>query len=224
MESIARSTHEGYEDAIVVPVINAYFELKHGFSLHAFNNTSNSSDMYNEDPHAHIRFFKQDQFYVKFTERPGVVQLTAYQAHAHLSSSSSKSRVSRKISIAIVKANDAVMRKHAKSIDPNLTDMFQVFHRSGVASPRGPRFILLLSFPKVMDVIPMSQRTRCRITTNNGSTKDVPPPVVPVVYHELISEPVNALVSASRPNQKASIPFPSRRNEERRREKLTTHF
>ncbi|GJW37013.1 reverse transcriptase domain-containing protein [Tanacetum coccineum] len=55
--------------------------------------------------------------------------------------------------------------------------------------------------------------------TNNGSTEDVQPPVVPVVHHESISEPVNAPVSASMPNQKASIPFPSRRNDERRREK-----
>ncbi|GKB31923.1 hypothetical protein Tco_0871324 [Tanacetum coccineum] len=55
--------------------------------------------------------------------------------------------------------------------------------------------------------------------TNNGSTEDIPPPVVPIVHHESIFEPVNALVSASRPNQKASIPFPSRRNDERRREK-----
>ncbi|GJU81063.1 hypothetical protein Tco_1283428 [Tanacetum coccineum] len=55
--------------------------------------------------------------------------------------------------------------------------------------------------------------------TNNGSTEDIQPPVVPVVHHESISEPVNAPVSASRPNQKASIPFPSRRNDERRREK-----
>ncbi|GKE68234.1 hypothetical protein Tco_1526306, partial [Tanacetum coccineum] len=31
--------------------------------------------------------------------------------------------------------------------------------------------------------------------------------------------PVNALVSTSRPNQKASIPFPARRNDERRRKK-----
>ncbi|GJT02442.1 hypothetical protein Tco_0823611 [Tanacetum coccineum] len=55
--------------------------------------------------------------------------------------------------------------------------------------------------------------------TNNGSTEDVQPPVVPVVHHESISEPVNAPVSAPMPNQKASIPFPSRRNDERRREK-----
>ncbi|GJZ63500.1 hypothetical protein Tco_0619921, partial [Tanacetum coccineum] len=55
--------------------------------------------------------------------------------------------------------------------------------------------------------------------TNNGSTEDIPPPVVPIVHYESISEPVNAPVSASKPNQKASIPFPSRRNDERRREK-----
>ncbi|GJZ07382.1 reverse transcriptase domain-containing protein [Tanacetum coccineum] len=55
--------------------------------------------------------------------------------------------------------------------------------------------------------------------TNNGSTEDVQPPVVPVVHHEPISEPVIAPVSASMPNQKTSIPFPSRRNDERRREK-----
>ncbi|GJU45837.1 reverse transcriptase domain-containing protein [Tanacetum coccineum] len=55
--------------------------------------------------------------------------------------------------------------------------------------------------------------------TNNGSTEDIQPPVVPVVHHESISEPVNAPVSASMPNQKTSIPFPSRRNDERRREK-----
>ncbi|GKE93432.1 hypothetical protein Tco_1574527, partial [Tanacetum coccineum] len=46
--------------------------------------------------------------------------------------------------------------------------------------------------------------------TNNGSTKDVQPLVIPV---ESISDPVNAPVSASMPNQKTSIPFPSRRND-----------
>ncbi|GJZ78796.1 hypothetical protein Tco_0643633 [Tanacetum coccineum] len=44
--------------------------------------------------------------------------------------------------------------------------------------------------------------------TNNGSTEDVPPPVVPIVHHESISKPANAPVSASRPNQKASSPCP----------------
>ncbi|GKF17889.1 reverse transcriptase domain-containing protein, partial [Tanacetum coccineum] len=50
------------------------------------------------------------------------------------------------------------------------------------------------------------------LPTNNGSTEDVQPSVVPVVHHD-------APVIASMPNQKASILFPSRRNDERRREK-----
>ncbi|GJY38440.1 reverse transcriptase domain-containing protein [Tanacetum coccineum] len=37
------------------------------------------------------------------------------------------------------------------------------------------------------------------------STEDIPPLVVPIVHHESISEPANTPVSASRPNQKASV-------------------
>ncbi|GJZ22074.1 reverse transcriptase domain-containing protein [Tanacetum coccineum] len=55
--------------------------------------------------------------------------------------------------------------------------------------------------------------------TNNGSTKDVQPPVVQVQPHVPNSEPVVAPVSAPMPNLKPSIPYPSRRNDERRREK-----
>ncbi|GKB38039.1 hypothetical protein Tco_0882981, partial [Tanacetum coccineum] len=55
--------------------------------------------------------------------------------------------------------------------------------------------------------------------TNNGSTKDVQPPVVQVQPHVPNSEPAVAPVSALMPNLKPSIPYPSRRNDERRREK-----
>ncbi|GJS86488.1 reverse transcriptase domain-containing protein [Tanacetum coccineum] len=50
--------------------------------------------------------------------------------------------------------------------------------------------------------------------------RDVPPRLSLLSIMNQSSEPCkNAPVSASRPNQKASIPFPSRRNDERRREK-----
>ncbi|GJS86204.1 reverse transcriptase domain-containing protein, partial [Tanacetum coccineum] len=88
--------------------------------------------------------------------------------------------------------------------------------RSGVAY-KGPT-IPITSSPKVVEREPEVTKDTMP-PTNNGSTEDVQPPVVPVVHHESISEPVNAPVSASMPNQKASIPFPSRRNDERRREK-----
>ncbi|GJR87203.1 reverse transcriptase domain-containing protein [Tanacetum coccineum] len=55
--------------------------------------------------------------------------------------------------------------------------------------------------------------------TNNGSTKDVQPPVAQVQPHVLNFEPVVAPVSAPMPNLKPTIPYPLRRNDERRREK-----
>ncbi|GKF77132.1 reverse transcriptase domain-containing protein, partial [Tanacetum coccineum] len=51
-----------------------------------------------------------------------------------------------------------------------------------------------------------------------SSPKDVQPPVIPVENQNLVSEPVVAPVSASMPNPKPSIPYPSRRNDEKRRE------
>ncbi|GJU91427.1 hypothetical protein Tco_1303850 [Tanacetum coccineum] len=95
-------------------------------------------------------------------------------------------------------------------------DLKGITTRSGVAY-KGPT-IHTTSSPKVVEREPEVTKNTMP-PTNNGSTKDILPPVVPIVHHESISEPVNALVSASRPNQKASIPFPSRRNDERRREK-----
>ncbi|GJV67045.1 reverse transcriptase domain-containing protein [Tanacetum coccineum] len=104
-----------------------------------------------------------------------------------------------------VNANDAVLR--------NMQNEGQsITTRSGVAY-KGPT--IPTTSPKVVeretevikDTMP---------PTNNESTEDVQPPIVPV---ESISEPVIAPVSASMPNQKISIPFPSRRNDERRREK-----
>ncbi|GKD08306.1 hypothetical protein Tco_1187991, partial [Tanacetum coccineum] len=57
------------------------------------------------------------------------------------------------------------------------------------------------------------------LPTNNESTKDVQPPVVQDQPQMTNSEPAVAPVSAPMPNLKTSIPYPSRRKDERRREK-----
>ncbi|GKB38294.1 reverse transcriptase domain-containing protein [Tanacetum coccineum] len=57
------------------------------------------------------------------------------------------------------------------------------------------------------------------LPTNNGSTKDVQPPVVQIQSQVPNSEPAITPVNAPMPNQKSSILYPSRRNDERRREK-----
>ncbi|GKD39074.1 hypothetical protein Tco_1259281 [Tanacetum coccineum] len=53
------------------------------------------------------------------------------------------------------------------------------------------------------------------LPTNNGSTEDVQPPVIQVQSQNPTSEPDVDPVSAPMPNQRTSIPFPSRRNDER---------
>ncbi|GKA73247.1 reverse transcriptase domain-containing protein [Tanacetum coccineum] len=60
--------------------------------------------------------------------------------------------------------------------------------------------------------------------TNNGSTEDVQPSVVQVETHVLIFEPVVAPVSASNPSQKPSIPYPSRLNDQKIREKANNQI
>ncbi|GKA66369.1 hypothetical protein Tco_0766177 [Tanacetum coccineum] len=51
--------------------------------------------------------------------------------------------------------------------------------------------------------------------TNNGITEDVQPLVVPVKNQNPIFEPDVAPVNAPMPNPKPSIPYPSKRNDER---------
>ncbi|GKF67630.1 hypothetical protein Tco_0197309, partial [Tanacetum coccineum] len=55
--------------------------------------------------------------------------------------------------------------------------------------------------------------------TNNGSTEDVQPLIVQVETHVPIFEPVVAPVCAPKPNPKTSIPYPSRLNDQKIREK-----
>ncbi|GJS05561.1 reverse transcriptase domain-containing protein [Tanacetum coccineum] len=90
--------------------------------------------------------------------------------------------------------------------------------RSGVAY-QGPTIPTTSSSPpKVVEREP--EVTKDKVPpTNNGSTEDVQPPVVHVETNEPNFEPVVAPVSASMPNRKLTIPYPSRRNDERRREK-----
>ncbi|GJY93905.1 hypothetical protein Tco_0509687 [Tanacetum coccineum] len=86
--------------------------------------------------------------------------------------------------------------------------------QSGVAY-QGPT--IPTSSPKVVER--RTEVTKDTIfPTNNGITEDVQPPVVPVENQIPVSEPGVAPVSASMPNPKPSIPYPSRRNDEKRRE------
>ncbi|GJY81261.1 reverse transcriptase domain-containing protein [Tanacetum coccineum] len=191
--------------------------------------------------------FYQGQVYQPPTSQPPVYQAQPYQAPAQQVQGVSKTDFENYVKANdVVLRNMQNQGQGLQNQIANLTDMLSKFvnantasssgtgtlpsntvtnpkedlkgitTRSGVAY-KGPT-IPITSSPKVMER--ETEVTKDTMPpTNNGSTEDVQPPVVPVVHHESISEPVNAPVSASMPNQKTSIPFPSRRNDERRREK-----
>ncbi|GKA66397.1 reverse transcriptase domain-containing protein [Tanacetum coccineum] len=97
-------------------------------------------------------------------------------------------------------------------------DLKGITTRSGVAY-QGPTIPTTSSSPpKVVECEPEVTKDTMP-PTNNGSTKDVQPPVVQVQSQVPNSELVVTPVSALMPNLKTSIPYPSRRNDERRREK-----
>ncbi|GJS68203.1 reverse transcriptase domain-containing protein [Tanacetum coccineum] len=92
-------------------------------------------------------------------------------------------------------------------------DLKGITTRSSVAY-QGPTILTTSSPPKVVER--ETEVTKDTMPhTNNGSTKDVQPSVVQVQPQVLNSDPV----SAPMPNPKPSIPYPSRRNDEKRREK-----
>ncbi|GJU84321.1 reverse transcriptase domain-containing protein [Tanacetum coccineum] len=96
-------------------------------------------------------------------------------------------------------------------------DLKGITTQSGVAY-QGPTIPTTSSSPKVVER--ETEVTKDMVPpTNNRSTKDVQPPVVQVQPQVPNSEPVVISVSAPMPNLKPSIPYPSRRNDERRREK-----
>ncbi|GJT51275.1 reverse transcriptase domain-containing protein [Tanacetum coccineum] len=140
--------------------------------------------------------------------RPQVVQPPAYQAPAYQAPAPQIQGVSKEDFHSYVKANDAVMRN---------------MQTQGLNMAKS---IEQLCYFKSMTE--SNARTRCILLITEGTPNKLERPdrpvVVPVVNHESIFEPANAPVSASRPNQRASIPFPSRRNDERRREKANNQI
>ncbi|GJX14066.1 reverse transcriptase domain-containing protein [Tanacetum coccineum] len=101
-------------------------------------------------------------------------------------------------------------------------DLKGITTRSGVAY-QGPTIPTTSSPPKVVER--ETEVTKDTVPpTNNGSTKDVQPLVVQVQPHVPNSEPVVAPVSAPKPNSKPSIPYPSRLNDQKIREKANNQI
>ncbi|GKA21026.1 hypothetical protein Tco_0701015 [Tanacetum coccineum] len=191
--------------------------------------------------------FYQGQVYQPPTSQPPFYQAQPYQAPAQQVQGVSKTDLENyvKVNDAVLR-NMQNQGQGLKNQIANLIDMLSKFVNANTASSSGTRtlpsntitnpkedlkgittrsgvaykgpMIPTTSSPKAVE-----RETGVTKDTmppaNNESTEDVQPLVVPILHHESISEPVNAPVSAPMPNQKTSIPFPLRRNDEMRREK-----
>ncbi|GJS68929.1 reverse transcriptase domain-containing protein [Tanacetum coccineum] len=202
-------------------------------------NQGNNQNRYNQNRGNN---YNQGQIY-----RPPVNQPPAYQAPAHQAPAPQTQGVSKTDFQNYVTANDAVMRNMQNQMT-NLTDMLSKFVNSNTASSSGsgtlpsntitnPKEDLKgittrsgvayqgPTIPTTSSSPPKVVERETEVTkdtvppTNNGSTEDVQPLVVQVQTHVPNSEPVVALVYVPKPNPKPSIPYPSRLNDQKLREK-----
>nr|GEU59614.1 hypothetical protein [Tanacetum cinerariifolium] len=174
--------------------------------------------------------------------QPSVFQPPAYQAPAYQAPAPQTQGVSNEVFSTYVKANDAVMRnmqtqgQNMQNQLINLTDLITKFVNSNSAftSSSGTLPSNTITNPRsyLKAIITRSEATKDTVNPTNESTKDVQPQVVqsksPVLTSEpitsSISEPVIALVCAPKPYPKSSIPYPSRRNDEKNHEKANNQI
>ncbi|GJS25441.1 reverse transcriptase domain-containing protein [Tanacetum coccineum] len=102
-------------------------------------------------------------------------------------------------------------------------DLKGITTRSGVAY-QGPTIPTTTSSPPRVVERETEVTKDTVLPTNNGSTKDVQPPVVQVQPYVPNYEPVVAPVIASKPNPKPLIPYPSRLNDQKIREKANNQI
>nr|GEV65858.1 reverse transcriptase domain-containing protein [Tanacetum cinerariifolium] len=161
--------------------------------------------------------------------QPSVFQQPAYQAPAYQALAPQTHGFPKEDFSVYVKANDAVMKnmqtqgQNMQNQLTNFTGLMTKFVNSNTASTSSSGTLPsnTIANPK-SDLKAITTRSEPETTkdtvipTNNGNTEDVQPHVVP--SKPVTSELANTPVSASKPNPQASIPYPSRRNDERNRE------
>ncbi|GJY96910.1 hypothetical protein Tco_0513820 [Tanacetum coccineum] len=185
------------------------------------------------------------QVYQPSTSQPPVYQAQPYQATAQQMQSVSKTDFENyvKANDAVLR-NMQNQGQGLQNQMTNLTEMLSKFVNSNTASSSNSGSLssntvtnpkedlkgittqsgivyqgltIPTSSPKVVERRTEVKKDK-RFFHNNGITEDVQPPVVPVEKQNPVFEPVDAPVRAPMPNPKPSIPYPSRRNDEKRRE------
>nr|GEZ94515.1 hypothetical protein [Tanacetum cinerariifolium] len=204
MAQLLQAPTEGYEDAIVVPAITAdNFELKHGLFTLVQNKQFFGHDK--EDLHAHIRYFNKITSPLKFPNVPHTsIKLMLFpfsleelhQLDTFYNALNSKNQDSLN-SAARGNFLDKMPRECLAIIES----------KSKVHYSRDKPVVAKVSttastFGVSPDVAELKDMVKALLLDKKPVTSP-------------ISEPAITPVSASKPNPKASIPYPSRRNDER---------
>ncbi|GJU50458.1 reverse transcriptase domain-containing protein [Tanacetum coccineum] len=221
MAQLLEAPTEGYEDAIVIPEITANnFEIKHGLLNLVQNKQFFGHDK--EDPHAHIRYFNKITSTMKIPNVPIRVRQSRNQAvGAKMEYKSSTQAVSSEVAELKTMVRALILdRKNQTPVPPPfLLPVWNSFLCNTITNPKEDlkgittRSGVTIQGPKAVNQdVEVTKDTMP--PTNNGSTEDVQPPVVQIQTRNPNPEPNVAPVVTP-----ASIPFPSRRNDEKRKEK-----
>nr|GFA77588.1 reverse transcriptase domain-containing protein [Tanacetum cinerariifolium] len=136
---------------------------------------------------------------------------------------------------SFMKANDAILKNMQTNMTSltnsnlELKNMFRQFMKMNTASSSSLGSLPGNTITNLEEDLKVECETKATkdtmYPTNKGSTEDVQPPVVPTKslipnfepVNSPIIEPVASPVSASRPNQRPSIPYPSRLQDQKLR-------
>ncbi|GJW92800.1 reverse transcriptase domain-containing protein [Tanacetum coccineum] len=209
-------------------------------------NQGNNQNCYNQNRGNN---YNQSQIYRPPINQPLVYQAPPYQAPAPQTQGVTKNDFESYVKANDAEMrNMQDQNQNLQNQMTNLTEMLSKFVNSNTASTSGSRTLPsnTITNPKVDlkgittrsgvayqgPMIPTTSFSPPKVVehetevtkdmmppTNNGSTKDVQPSIVQVQSQVPNSEPDVAPISAPMPNPKPSIPYPSRRNDERHREK-----
>nr|GEX66726.1 reverse transcriptase domain-containing protein [Tanacetum cinerariifolium] len=163
-------------------------------------------------------------------------QAPIYQASVHPPQIPQPQIVTTNEFTNFMKANDAILKNMQTNMTSltnsnlELKNMFGQFMKMNTASSLGSGTLLgnIITNPKKDLKERETEATKDTVhPTNNESTEDVQPSVVPTESLILTSKPVNSPiinlvaspVSAWRPNQRPSIPYPSRMQDQKLRDK-----
>nr|GEX19319.1 reverse transcriptase domain-containing protein [Tanacetum cinerariifolium] len=226
---------EGYEDAIVIPEIaTKNFELKHGLINLVQNKQFFGHDK--EDPHAHIRYFNKITSTMRVPNVPSSsIKLMFFPfslegaARIWLEKESLRSiqtwddlsKVHQSQAKAVVAKVSTSSSTPAISSDVvELKDMVKALlldkkNQSPASTPSTTPAPVKAVEPNCGHSLVTKDQVQ---TPSSQNTAPVQHSVIQSESQAPVSEPIVAPVSAPMPNLKPSIPYPSRRDNEKRRD------